>query len=266
MKAFLLVLLEPLIMWIVQSFALPIVEAVARAWVWLYTLGIAREERALIAGDAEDDRQQYKQYLAGEGCKSEQAALRLAFYVLRGVWSNVAWRWNKDLGPWVGGLLRSAYVWVITSRGADRIYWGLLGIVAVEWAIGRLFPSVSLWMVLAATIQMLYLMTVALISTLDIARTFFVTRRLRRRWPREQEAIAHLRVSDPDLAEEDLHALYCELGRFYKGSLYLRERTRLKNPSVSFRDLWRTQTEWRDDMGNKTAEDVNDQAECNEEA
>ncbi|HEY8601868.1 MAG TPA: hypothetical protein VIL85_25805 [Thermomicrobiales bacterium] len=104
----LIALAAPLIVWVLQAFALPISEAIVRRWIWLYTRGMTPDSQSKKASDAEAHYKDLKQaWIKDDGSKAEHIALRLLADVVRGMRDDIAWRWETDLAEQFARRLRS---------------------------------------------------------------------------------------------------------------------------------------------------------------
>ena len=243
MKNLLLPLLVLLIGWILQAFAMPFVEAVARGWDRFYTLGLSREERTLLAGNNEDHRQLFKKDLLAQGYRVEHIAVRLAGEVLRGAWGNIAWRWHKDVGALAGGAPRASYVWLLSPRVArvfsvlSAAWWG------IQAAVTLLSVTVPPWILVALALPAVLTFPFMLANGVEATRILYTTRQLRRAWPDERQGIARLRAAcGDDVPLKELRTLYRYTTWHYKDRCYRHERDRMISRSIPFRDLWRVQS------------------------
>ncbi len=95
MKPLLIPLAAGLTLWLLQAFAPPLSQVLARRWVRLYTWGLSPDLRALRMDDAASFFGELQRDMLRDGCKAEHVALRLLANVARGAWHDLAWR--RDL-------------------------------------------------------------------------------------------------------------------------------------------------------------------------
>ncbi len=115
MRPILLAPIMGLILWALRRFALPFARLVARRWVWLHTRRLPTEVQEAKAADAAAFYYEWEGDLLKQGHNAGAIGPRLLVNVIRGVWGDVMWRWEIDLGAAVAATIApywgSIYAW-----------------------------------------------------------------------------------------------------------------------------------------------------------